>query len=104
MRFLYLAYRYRKELELPDSTAESIRSMLDKALEMHLWTKGSSWHTNQEVYSFYLTVSWAAFRAFGEKKYWEWVLHFLEEIKQRYNRPFIDDFSGMQCFRFLQPT
>ncbi len=102
VRLLCLAYRYRKELGMPDTKAEAIRSMLDKAIEAHLWTKGSSWHGNQEVYDFYLTDCWYAFRAFGEKKYWEWVLHFLEEIKQRYNRPRVDDVAGARQFRYLQ--
>lgn len=103
VRFLCLAYRYRHELGLPDAAAETIHSTLDKAVEMHLWTSGSSEHTNQEVYNLYLTDAWYAFRAFEEKKYWEWVLHFLEEIKQRYNRPCIDDVARATRFRFLQP-
>lgn len=103
IRFLCLAYRYRGELGMPESRSGAIHSLLRECLETHLWTKGSSQHGNQNVYSLYLIDAWQAFRAFGEGKYWEWVLHFLSEIKRLHNRPYVDDVRGTRGFRFLQP-
>lgn len=102
-RLLCSGYRHREELGLPQSRAEGIQAVMAQALERHLWTPGSSWHGNQEAYGLYLTDCWYAYRAHREPRYWEWILHFLEEIKQRFDRSYVDDVAGERCHRFLQP-